>query len=472
MIRAIARIIGLSGLTAAALLLTGGSAQALPAFASQTGQPCVACHIGAFGPQLTALGRAFKIGGYTQSGGEGLLSQIPLSGMVLTSFSHTAASVPSDQITTHYAANNNFSLDQVSAFIGGGWGEHTGGLVQITYTNLPNDFNTTQSIHLDNTDLRPYVTTFSVGDRDLQVGISVNNGPTVQDPYNTTFAWGYPFVVSGLAPTPAAQPVLAGGFAANSIGGTVYAWYDRSLYLEAGIYNTVSGYMLARMGNSFGPGSSSGVAPYLRAAYEWNWNQQSAHVGAIYFQSNVSPSIAPRETDSSNGHDSYTDYAIDGGYQFLGTGKHIVTVEGIYTHEEQHLQGTVGAFNVANGTALSNDYNLEQFRADASYWFDNTYGVTVAWQKTWGRANPALFAPGELGGSANGKPNSNAFIFEADWVPFGKGDSWLAPLANLKLGAQYVAYTEFNGGNNGYDGVTSRSASDNNTLYLFAWLAF
>ena len=33
-------------------------AQAIPSFAQQTGQPCTACHIGAFGPQLTAFGRA------------------------------------------------------------------------------------------------------------------------------------------------------------------------------------------------------------------------------------------------------------------------------------------------------------------------------------------------------------------------------------------------------------------------------
>jgi hypothetical protein len=38
-------------------------AHAVPAFAVQTGQLFAACHIGAFGPQLTPFGRAFKIGG-------------------------------------------------------------------------------------------------------------------------------------------------------------------------------------------------------------------------------------------------------------------------------------------------------------------------------------------------------------------------------------------------------------------------
>ena len=49
-----------------ALLQTAAPANAIPAFARQTGQPCTACHIGGFGPQLTPLGTAFKIGGHTQ----------------------------------------------------------------------------------------------------------------------------------------------------------------------------------------------------------------------------------------------------------------------------------------------------------------------------------------------------------------------------------------------------------------------
>ena len=68
--------IGLAAIIAVlGLLLTAGeSAKAVPAFAAQTGEPCTACHIGAFGPQLTPYGRAFKIGGYTQAGGQGLLA--------------------------------------------------------------------------------------------------------------------------------------------------------------------------------------------------------------------------------------------------------------------------------------------------------------------------------------------------------------------------------------------------------------
>jgi hypothetical protein len=56
-------------------------------------------------------------------------------------------------------------------------------------------------------------------------------------------------------------------------------------------------------------------------------------------------------------------------------------------------------------------------------------------------------------------------------VPFGKAESWGRPLANLKLGIQYTIYTVYNGGGQNYDGF-GRNASDNNTLFLYAWLAF
>jgi hypothetical protein len=294
----------------------------------------------------------------------------------------------------------------------------------------------------------------------------------VQDPYNSSFAWGYPYVASGLAPTPSASPVLATGFNNNSIGYTAYLWYDRHLYLEAGAYTTMSPWLLGRVGNDFGAGSSQGAMPYIRAAYEWDWNNQAFHIGAIYLQSNVNPVSGVLQTDGSMGHDHYRDYAIDSGYQWLGDGTHIFTIQGIFIHEDQKLVGTTAAYNNANGTTLGPYSQLNQIRLNASYWYQNTYGLTLAWQNSWGPATPQLYTNGsDLTNSFNGKPNNNAFIIEADWVPFGKEDSWLRPWANLKLGIQYTIYTMFNGANKNYDGF-GRNASDNNTLYLFAWMAF
>ncbi|MHB1334257.1 MAG: hypothetical protein ACYCY1_16855, partial [Sulfuriferula sp.] len=48
-----------------ALMSFSNSAQAVPAFARQTGQNCVACHAGGQFPELTPYGRLFKLTGYT-----------------------------------------------------------------------------------------------------------------------------------------------------------------------------------------------------------------------------------------------------------------------------------------------------------------------------------------------------------------------------------------------------------------------
>jgi hypothetical protein len=444
----------------AALLLTviAEPAQAVPSFAAQTGQPCSACHVGSFGPQLTPFGRAFKIGGYTQTGGDGPLSRIPLAAMALGSFTHTNTAQP-DPAAPDFGRNNNPALDQVSVFFAGRLTDYAGAFVQGTYDGVARTFA------LDNTDLR-LATLLNVRDTDVLVGLSVNNGPTVQDPYNSTFAWVFPFASSALAPTPTAQPLLAGGLIGNSIGSTVYAWYDRSLYIEAGLYNTYSPTLLKVTGATLGPGGTANPAPYGRIAYEWNWAGQSAHVGGLVLHSNLNPATGDRTVDSTFGRDSYTDWAVDAGYQFLGDGIHVATIDSIFTHENQNLLGSTGM----GASSQSGNY-LDQARVNLAYWYQHTYGLNVGWQNTWGNANPSLYAPAPVAGSANGRPNSNSFIIEADWVPFGKDDSWARPLANLKIGLQYTIYTVFNGGSRNYDGF-GHDASDNNTLFLYAWLAF
>jgi hypothetical protein len=185
---------------------------------------------------------------------------------------------------------------------------------------------------------------------------------------------------------------------------------------------------------------------------------------ALY--SNVSPANGERSVETEFGRDSYTDVAVDGGYQFLGDGTNTATVDAIFTHEYQNLKAST-----ALGASTGPDNHLNQVRLNLTYFYQATYGLNLGWQNMWGNANPALFAPSPISGSANGKPNSNSFIIEADWVPFGKDNSWGRPPANLKLGIQYTIYTMFNGGTKNYDGFED-NASGNNTLFLYAWLAF
>jgi hypothetical protein len=458
MIRWLFRTSGCLALAALLALATSGSARAVPSFALQTGQPCTSCHIGGFGPQLTPFGRAFKIGGYTQGGGEGWTAQVPLAVMAIGSFTHTGASQP-EAPARYFQRNDNFAFDQVSLFLAGRLNDYVGAFIQGTYNGVD------RSVSLDNTDLR-VTAPLTVRNNELRVGLSVNNGPTVQDPYNSTFAWIFPFATSQLAPTPTAQPLLAGGLIGNSVGVTAYGWYDRHLYLEGGVYNTYGSTLTRLTGAALGPGATATSSPYLRAAYEWNWAGQSAHVGALFLSSHLNPALGSRSFTAAFGTNRYTDFAVDAGYQFLGDGTHVATVEAIYTHENQAL---TGSFNMGASSQPRNA--LEQARVNLTYFYQNTYGINFGWQNTWGKANPALYAPAPVTGSANGKPQSNSFVIEADWVPFGKEGSWASPWANLKIGLQYTICTRFNGGNHNYDGF-GRNASGNNTLFLYAWLAF
>ena len=60
-------------------------AQALPLFARQTGQNCVACHAGGQFPELTPYGRMFKMTGYTIGD-----RTIPISVMGLATYAKVA----------------------------------------------------------------------------------------------------------------------------------------------------------------------------------------------------------------------------------------------------------------------------------------------------------------------------------------------------------------------------------------------
>src|ERR1700723_3429855 len=97
--------------------LTVGQADAVPAFAAQTGLPCTACHVGGFGPQLTPLGREFKLEGYTMRSGDDFT--LPLSIMAIASYLQTAKNT-NFAPAPGFGTNDNVALDKLSAFLAGG----------------------------------------------------------------------------------------------------------------------------------------------------------------------------------------------------------------------------------------------------------------------------------------------------------------------------------------------------------------
>src|ERR1700676_4114470 len=112
------------------VLLSSTPAHALPSFARQTGMPCSQCHTVAYGPQLTAYGRQFKLNGYVWGDTKQVIP--PLGMMIQGGFTHPSKD-QIDQPAPHFAVNDNLSVDQVSAFYGGRLTLQVGGLFHVGY---------------------------------------------------------------------------------------------------------------------------------------------------------------------------------------------------------------------------------------------------------------------------------------------------------------------------------------------------
>jgi hypothetical protein len=87
----------------------------------------------------------------------------------------------------------------------------------------------------DNAEIR-FADSASIHNSNFVYGFYVNNNPTLQDLWNTTPAWGFPFSASGIAPTPAAAPLIAGGVAQQVLGFGAYTKLFSLLYLDIGGY--------------------------------------------------------------------------------------------------------------------------------------------------------------------------------------------------------------------------------------------
>ena len=428
-------------------------ASAVPSFARQTGMPCSQCHTLSFGPALTAYGRQFKLNGYTFGEGE---HPMPVAIMIQGGYSHADQPLPAAPVA-HFANNDNISLDQVSLFVGTRITEHIGMLGQATYSGEKRHFN------WDNTDIR-YARPLSLFGTDAIVGISVNNNPTVQDLWNSTPAWGYPYITSPLVPAPGANPIINGALAQLVLGGTAYTMIHDHVYLEAGAYRGLSDRALNNVGlyDSSSP-HITGSAPYWRAAYQFTKGEHGEHYFSIgAFGLDVKTQPDPTVPDTNR----FTDVAVDAVYQYNGGGAGAVLAHASYIHEKQDLTAT---FNAGGSDNQTNHLNV--LRLDASYAYSQTWSAGAGVFDSRGGTDLTFYAAAPLTGSNNGSPDSRGYTLQFECVPLGKMTSWGRPWVNLRLGLQYTGYLRFNGGTSNYDGA-GRSASQNNSLFLFSWMAF
>jgi hypothetical protein len=424
-------------------------ALALPSFARQTGMPCSQCHTLSFGPALSAYGREFKLNGYSWGDGE---HPMPLALMAQGGFSHVDTAVP-EPLARRFSTNDNFSVDQVSAFYGGRITEHSGAFVQVTYSG--EDRHTSW----DNLDMR-YARAIKFAGTDAVVGISVNNSPTVQDLWNSTPAWGFPYISSPLVPGPAAATLLEGGLAQTVLGVTAYAMVHDHVFVEAGAYRGLSDRWLRNVG--LGPDASphvNGAAPYWRLAYQLDNKPYYFSIGTFGIQAKLQPDPTVPDTNR------YTDLGLDATYQYADDSPFAVTVNTSYIHENQNLTAT---FNAGGSDLASN--HLNTLRLDATLTYRQTWSAGAGVFDITGGSDQTVYGPAPLGGSNNGSPDTRGYILQFEYIPLGKTDSWGAPWVNIRLGLQYTGYLKFNGGTSNYDG-SGRSAHQNNSLFLFYWVA-
>jgi hypothetical protein len=143
-----------------------------------------------------------------------------------------------------------------------------------------------------------------------------------------------------------------------------------------------------------------------------------------------------------------------------------VSVQATWIHEQQQWRASQRL-----GLAANRADSLQSLRAKVSYLYDGTYGLTLGYFATTGDADPGLYAPDPVDGSRTARPDSDGFIVEVQCLPFNKRPLAGWPWLNARLSLQYVLYERFNGARRDYDGF-GRDASDNDTLYVLAWIAF
>jgi hypothetical protein len=418
----------------------------LPSYARQTGLACSACHYQFL--TLTPFGRKFKLNGYTltnlpslvekdstTNGGRLSLSPFSLlSAMVTAAVTHTKDEVPDTQ-------NDAVALPQeLSGFLAGRIAPKVGLFSQFTYAGADGAFG------IDNVDIRFANKTTVGGSTEMAYGVTLNNNPAVQDLWNTTPAWSFPFIGSEGAPGGAAAALIDGGLSQNVLGLGGYTMVGSLVYAELSVYRSA---FQGAAAPSSTTGAIHGVAPYWRLALQKEWEHQYLMVGTFGLHTSLFPDVltGPRNT--------YSDVGADAQFESkAGSGN--MVVRGAWIHERQTLDATVAAGGSANAKNT-----LKVLRLNASYYPRQWLGVTGGYFDTRGSTDAGLYAPNPVDGSTSGSPKTNGFIGEVD----------LNPWENTRLGVQYTGYSNFNGGKTDYDG-SGRNASGNNTLYAFAWLAF
>ena len=442
---AVGALTGLVAMTA-----TPHMAQAIPAFAAQTGMPCSACHIGF--PQLTPFGRAFKMDGYVQGGT--FPDAKNFAAMVQGGFTQLHDKVDGG-LAPDFKSNDAWSIQQTSLFYGGAIDGNIGlgGFVQGTYDGIGHQY------HWDNLDIRLAQLT-TIANKRVVYGFTFNNAPGLTDLWNTLPAWGYPFIPPGLGVgSTAGIQTSALAQAVAGVGGyvAVNVTPQDMIYNEVDLYKAVPNHTAYMLGA--GPEAPiAGPIPYWRLAVQHSTWKQSFELGTSGLVDHPYPGGFTHGPT-----DTLTDVGVDAQYQYI-TVQQAFSVQASYFHEFQYW----GASYPQGGTANKHDL-LDTETLTASYLWHQMFGATEAYSNITGNGDVGLYNADT--GNANGKPNTDSYTTELDYYPFNTDGPKVFPWANAKFFVEDTFYPTFNGLAHNYDG-NGRSAQANDVLFTGIWLVF
>ncbi|WP_157385852.1 hypothetical protein [Methylosarcina fibrata] len=431
------------GITVFLGLLASANIYAVPSMGRQTGMQCSSCHT--VFPELTPFGRQFKLRGFSQKAPNVKFpASLPISALLQVSWVSTQKTKNTDP--ENFPHNDEVIPQAVGLYYGGKITKKSGALIQASYDGIED------KVVVEMFDAR-YADSLSFADnQEMVYGLTLNNNPTLSDIYNSTPQWSFPHAETA-ALSPAARTQIDTTLASQVGGLGVYTLWDNLVYGEVAFYRSARRGLLRPLGAGVPTENVvNDFAPYWRVALQHEWGSHSLAAGTYGMVADVFP-----DPDNTGGPaDRFTDVALDAQYQYIG-GEHIVSTAATWIREAQDWNASF-----AQGFTSNKSDVLQTFRIDAHYYYQRLFGGGIQFFSTWGNSNALKYNTGEpVTGSANGKPNSNGLIAELNYLP----------LSNVKLAARYTAYGQFNGASHNYDGF-GRNASDNNSIFLLAWLLF
>ena len=342
--------------------------------------------------------------------------------------------------------------EQFSLFYAGRITPYVGAFLQVTYDG------TTDKFSMDNTDIR-FADSTTMGSSHLVYGLTLNNNPTVQDLWNSTPAWGFPFASSKLTPSPVASIQLDGNLAQQVAGIGAYAGLQKDEWLYYGeltLYKSAFLGVQPPVNTASHQGVIQDLAPYVRVAAERSFGSSAWEFGALGMEATYVPygdvqaAIDGGAVLASLSTNRISDYGFDTQFQYLESDD-LVTVKGLWLHEDAYWGSLSAPHHIGTTT------NLETTRITGSYLHNRRYGVSAQAFSTTGSKDYE---------TRTTTPDTAGTMIELVYTPF----------LNTRFSLSYTMFDTFNGAAKLYDDTTGsgvgRDAADNNTWYAVAWLMF